>query len=177
MPATTLCPGYMHSSSHTNMQSFPARFTCAYMHVCAHRRTLPGTQQTQDLPTADPPPRQQCMRGNGLMCSHSQASPSPCSMGACAHHPSLTNAFAILGTVGPASGSHKAKVPTQHMRVGQREVIVADGAPLIIVENLNASLVVLAWVASQAKLQLGSRGVCGAWGGGLAAAHPQPHTA
>lgn len=148
------CTAHCHSAcilTHTHMWSLQVCFAHARTrrrtHTCTS--TLPGTLQTWG--PAGP---------HTSLVQHTAAP--------------LTNAFAVLGAVGPAGGSHEAEVPAQHVRVGQREVVIADGAPFIVVEDLDAALVVLAWVASQPKLQLGRGAARGARRGGLGTAPPQP---
>lgn len=65
----------------------------------------------------------------------------------------LTCPLAVLGTVRPARGSDEAQLTTQNMGIGYGEVVVTDGAPLSLVEDLHAALVVFAGVTRQPELQ------------------------
>lgn len=88
----------------------------------------------------------------------------------------LTNSFAVFCTVSPACGSHKPQMPAEDVGVGQREVVITDGAPFLVVENLNAPLVVLTGIAGQSEVQVGRwRALSGGGSAGrLGQTHPQP---
>lgn len=98
----------------------------------------------------------------------------------------LTLTLAIFGTVGPPRGCDEAQLATEHVGVRDREVVIADGSPLALVEELYSPLVVFSWESSQSDPQsfglgLGGRGGRGCrrgfarWRGlGQAASKPHP---
>lgn len=66
----------------------------------------------------------------------------------------LTLSVAVFGAVSPSGGWDEAQLSTEDVGVGYREVVVADGSPLSLVEELYPALVVFAGVSGQADLQL-----------------------
>lgn len=61
-------------------------------------------------------------------------------------------ALAVFGAVGPSCGRDEAQVATEHVGVVYREVVVTDGSPLALVEELHPTLVVFSGVPRQSDL-------------------------
>lgn len=67
-------------------------------------------------------------------------------------HCSPTFSFPIFGAWMPGDGLHISQLPAHHFGCIHREVIVAHGPPLAIVENLHSALVVFPLVSCQSEL-------------------------
>lgn len=57
--------------------------------------------------------------------------------------------LAILGAMRPPCGRDEAQLSAENVGVGNGEVIVADGSPLALVEQLYPALIVLPRVSGQ----------------------------
>lgn len=64
----------------------------------------------------------------------------------------LTLAFAIFSTVGPSCGWDEAQMVAKYVGVSYREVVITDGSPLSLVEQLYPSLVVFSRISGQSDL-------------------------
>lgn len=66
-----------------------------------------------------------------------------------------TYSFAIFRGRRPWDGLQVAQLPAHHLSGVDREVVVTDGAPFTVVEDLHAALVVFPFISRQSELNPG----------------------